>query len=36
MREIAFYERDIKEKYNVNINEYVATDEANKETVFTL
>lgn len=36
MREIAFYERDIKEKYSVKINEYVATDEANKETVFTL
>ena len=36
MREIAFYEKDIKEKYSVKINEYVATDEANKETVFTL
>ena len=36
MREIAFYEKDIKEKYSVKINEYVAADEANKETVFTL
>lgn len=36
MNEIAFYKKGIKEKYSVKINEYVAADEANEETVFTL
>lgn len=36
MDEIAIFEKGIKEKYGIVLNEYQAADEANKETIFTL
>lgn len=36
MDEIAVFEKGIKEKYGIVLNEYQAADEANKETIFTL